>query len=189
MTYYDLLACPSFFQMLTIFDRDLADHVHTTECCRCCGGKLDRANYLRSGYGMPADATDDVKRRFSFCCRQCRARRTPDSLRFLEGKAYPGAIVTLLAVLQHGETAARQAALSKVLGVDRRTLGRWRRWWRDHFATSPLWRGARGLLPLAGVDLPLPAQLLEAFGAGRELLDSLLAVARFLAPWRRPRPK
>ena len=189
MTYYDLLAHPSFFQMLTIFDRDLADRMHATERCQRCGGKLDRANYLRSGCGMPADASDDVKRRFSFCCRRCRRRRTPDSLRFLDGKVFPGTIVTLLAVLQHGETAERRGALRRAFRLDHRTLGRWRRWWRDDFEVSSFWRGARGLLPLVGAGLPIPERLLAAFGAGQDVLDGLLAMARFLAPWRRPRPK
>ena len=188
MTYYDLLAQPTFFQMLAVFDRDLADRMHATERCLCCGGKLDRANYLRAGCGMPADANDEMKQRFSFCCRQCRRRRTPDSLRFLDGKAFPGTIVTLLAVLQHGETAERRAALRKALRLDHRTLGRWRRWWRDHFAVSSYWRGARGLLPLACAGLPIPEQLFAAFCAGHDVLDGLLEMARFLASWRRVRP-
>jgi hypothetical protein len=189
LTYYDLLAHPNLFQMLTIFDRDVANLVHVKERCQCCGGKLDRANYQRSGYGMPAGAGDDVKCRFSFCCRECRRRMTPDSLRFLDGKAYPGVIVTLLAALQHGETDARFNALRKALGIDRRTLGHWRRWWRDYFAASAFWRGARGLLPATHLDASIPERLAAAFAAGCLPLDALEKLARFLAPWRRTRPK
>jgi len=188
VTYYDLLAHPSFYQMLAVFDGDIAYLVHSTECCSLCCGKLDRANYPRSGHGMPKGASDDVKLRFSFCCRACRKRRTPDSLRFTDGRPSPGVVVTLLAVLQHGDAAERAAVLRKALGIDIRTLGRWRQWWREHFAGSPFWRGARGLLPTGGVDMPIPALLIDAFGAGRTPLDALVALARFLAPWRRSRP-
>ncbi len=189
MTYYDLLSHPNLFQMLTIFDRDIASLVHAKERCQRCGGQLDCADYRRSGYGMPAGAGDEVKRRFSFCCRDCRRRRTPDSLRFLDGKAYPGVIVTLLAALQHGETAARLSALRKALGVDRRTLDHWSRWWRDHFAASAFWRGARGLLPSFGSNLSIPERLAAAFAAGGLPLEAIEKIARFLAPWRRLRPK
>jgi hypothetical protein len=186
VTYYDLLLHPNFFQMLTIFDRYIADLVHTKERC-LCGGKLDRADYFRSGYGMPAGADDEIKRRFSFCCRECRRRRTPDSLRFLDGKAYPGVIVTLLAVLQHGDTPARFGALRKALGINRRTLGHWRRWWQEHFASSSFWRGARGLLPSPGNCASIPERLAAAFAAGFQPLEALEKLARFLAPWRRRR--
>lgn len=189
MTYYELLIHPNLFQMLTIFDRDIANSVHDSERCPCCGGKLDRADYFRAGYGMPRGAGDGVKRRFSFCCRDCRRRRTPDSLRFMNGKAFPAIIVTMLATLQHGETAERLRTLRRALGVDRRTVESWRRWWREHFASSSFWRGARGLLPLGGVQLPLPEQIVAAFAAGADILGGLLSVARFLAPWRRSRSK
>lgn len=189
MTYYDLLAHPNLFQMLTIFDRDIANLVQRSERCPCCGGKLDRADYQRSGYGIPAGAGDEVKRRFSFCCRDCRRRRTPDSLRFLDGKAYPGVIVTLLAALQHGETGARFNALRKALGIDRRTLGHWRRWWQEHFAASAFWRGARGLLPAIDLDASIPEHLAEVFAAGCSSLEAIERIVRFLAPWRRTRPK
>lgn len=188
MTYYELLAHPNLFQMLTLFDRDIAALVHREERCRFCDGKLDRADYLRSGYGMPASAGDEIKRRFSFCCRDCRRRRTPDSLRFLDGKAYPGVIITLLAALQHGETPERLIALRRALGIDRRTLDHWRRWWRNHFAMSAFWRGARGLLPIVGDGASIPERLTAVFAVGRSALETIEHLARFLAPWRRARP-
>lgn len=187
MTYYDLLAHPNLFQMLTHFDRNIAALIHREDRCRYCCGKLDCADYFRAGYGMPQGAGDEVKRRFSFCCRDCRRRRTPDSLRFMDGKAFPSIIVIMLATLQHGETLGRLRALRKALGVDRRTVESWRRWWREHFASSPFWRGIRGLLPLDGVHLSLPDQIVAAFAADADVLAGILAMARFLAPWRRTR--
>jgi hypothetical protein len=33
--------------------------------------------------------------------------------------------------------------LTEVIGVDRRTVERWRTWWRDSFTTTPFWKFAR----------------------------------------------
>jgi hypothetical protein len=32
--------------------------------------------------------------------------------------------------------------LTEVIGVDRRTVERWRTWWRDSFTTTPFWNSA-----------------------------------------------
>jgi hypothetical protein len=63
-------------------------------------------------------------------------RWCPPSLRFLGPKVYIAAIVVLIAILRHGATAPRMRELTEVIGVDRRTVERWRTWWRDSFTAS-----------------------------------------------------
>jgi hypothetical protein len=41
------------------------------------------------------------------------------------------------AILRHGATALRMRELTEVIGVDRRTVERWRTWWRDSFTATP----------------------------------------------------
>jgi hypothetical protein len=48
--------------------------------------------------------------------------------------------VVLIAIMRDGATAGRMRRLSGLVGVDRRTVERWRKWWRDRFTTSPFWR-------------------------------------------------
>ncbi len=42
-----------------------------------------------------------------------------------------------------GVSDARLERLSEVVSVDRRTIARWRKWWRDTFTATPFWRMAR----------------------------------------------
>ncbi|MDO8545093.1 MAG: hypothetical protein Q7S40_32035 [Opitutaceae bacterium] len=97
-------------------------------------------------------------RRDSFCCAEegCRRRLTPGSVRFLGRKVDAGFIVVLLAALRHGLSAQRVSALQEALGVDRRTLERWRSWWLEQFAPGRDWRAARAqfMPPLDEAALP-----------------------------------
>jgi hypothetical protein len=81
--------------------------------------------------------------------------------------------------MQQGVTPARVQRLSAELGIDRRTLGRWRKWWLDIFA------GPFRAVAMAAVVPPLdlagvPATLLERFAG--EVRKKLLSLLRFLAP-------
>ena len=70
--------------------------------------------------------------------------------------------------------------LSEVVRVDRRTVARWRTWWRDTFTATPFWQIARAaFMPLVD-QARLPATLLERF-AGDDT-DRLVALLCFLAP-------
>lgn len=166
--------------VLTKIDADLAAQACALGCL-LCGGALHRANYPRKPRGMDVEAFRD-----SFCCAVdgCRRRLTPASVRFLGRRVYPGFIVVLLAALQHGLSAARVSVLQEQLGVDRRTLERWREWWLHQFPSGRLWRAARAhLLPPVNAAA-LPWSLWERFtGHGA---DSLLALLRFLTPWSIP---
>ena len=61
------------------------------------------------------------------------------------------------------------------MGVARRTLQRWRGWWREQFPLTPLWRAAcaRFMPPVPTEDLP--GELLERLtGPAHEALTRLL---------------
>ncbi len=79
-----------------------------------------------------------------------------------------------------GTTPARLARLSMVPGIDRRTLARWRTWWRSTFVAgwfAPIAKAA--LVPppdIAG----LPVSLLDRFAGGVD--QKLVALLRFLGP-------
>jgi hypothetical protein len=168
--------------LLTQIDADLAVQA-CTQGCPHCAGALHRSNYRRKVWALMKKTAMEAWRD-SFCCAEegCRRRMTPGSVRFLGRRIYAGFIVVLLTALRHGLSAPRVAALQEHLGVDRRTLERWRQWWLQHFAPGRPWRAARGrFLPPAPDPATLPWSLWRCFGDDGE--KSLLALLRFLTPW------
>ena len=170
----------AWWPVLTKIDADLAAQACPLGCPHC-GGALHRANYERKPRGMDCEALRD-----SFCCAEdgCRRRMTPGSVRFLGRRVYPGFIVVLLAALQHGLSAGRVRVLQEQLGVDRRTLERWRDWWLQQFAPGRLWRVARAHVMPPVNEAALPWSLWERFTGNGD--DSLLRLLRFLTPWSTP---
>jgi hypothetical protein len=179
--YQAVLADAKFHEQLLSFDRDLAITARAGRCWRC-GGVLHAASYDRKPRGGPAGLGQEYAERFSFCCAvdDCRKRTTPPSLRFLGRRVYLATVVTLISAMLLGTTPARLARLSAVPGIDRRTLARWRAWWRSTFTESPFAPVARAAvappLDIAG----LPVSLLERFAG--ELREQLVALLRFLGP-------
>jgi hypothetical protein len=106
---------------------------------------------------------------------------TPRSLRFLGRKVFFGVLVLLLPVLRDGPTRERLRRLEEVFQVSRRTLLRWRRFWREAVPGSRFWEARRGRFAAPLAVEALPGSLLEAFSAavpgGR-----VLAALRFLSP-------
>jgi hypothetical protein len=152
------------------------------EGCQECGGALHTADFHRKPRGGPAGLAPECDVRFSLCCAEdgCRTRHTPPSLRFLGRKVYLGAVVVVVSAMRHGATPARMRKLRDLLGVSRRTVERWRRWWRDAFAESPFWRvAAAGFMPPTETKL-LPASLLERFAGDDEA--RVVGLLRFLGP-------
>ena len=179
--YATLLADTRFHELLLTIDRASADTCRAGGCERC-GGPLHSARYDRKPRGRACRLGPEHDKRFSFCCAVdgCRARETPASLRFLGRRVYVAAIVVLIAVLQHGATNARMERLREVISVDRRTVERWRGWWRDTFTATPFWRIARAqLMPPVQPDR-LPASLLQRFTG--ENAEPLIALLRFIGP-------
>ena len=151
------------YVLLLKCDEDLAAIARATGCS--CGGALHSARYGRKPRGWVAAPPDGYDRRHSFCCAEdgCRKRTTPPSVRFLGPKVYLGAVVALVTALRHGANARRAAELRRAIGASRRTLARWRTWWRESFTATPFWRAARALWVPPVSTASLPASLLERF--------------------------
>jgi hypothetical protein len=143
---------------------------------------LHSARYLRKPRGRPCLLGPEHDLRFSFCCAVdgCRRRGTPPSLRFLGRKVYLAAIVVLISILRHGVSASRMQRLSGVISIDRRTVERWRTWWRNTFAASPFWRSARAAFMPPVDQERLPASLIERFTG--DDIARLVALLRFIGP-------
>lgn len=103
-------------------------------------------------------------------------------MRFLGSKVYSGAVVILAAAMQHGPSKKRVAQLELLLGISRRTLVRWRRWWTEAFRTSRFWGGLRGRF-IPGIDeAALPLAVLERLGDIGDELSPVIALLRLLQP-------
>jgi hypothetical protein len=179
--YQAVLADARFHEQLLVFDRDLSATTRAAGCGHC-GGALHAAAFGRKPRGGPAGLSQDHARRFSFCCAVdgCRKRTTPPSLRFLGRKVYFATVVTLISAMLHGTTPARLTRLSIVPGIDRRTLARWRVWWRSTFTEGAFAQSAKARL-LPPLDIAsLPASLLDRFAGGIE--QKLTALLCFLTP-------
>ena len=182
--YATLLADARFHDLLLACDRDLADLCRAEGCA--CGGRLHSARFPRQPRGLSKSLRSrlgpEYDQRFSFCCAVdgCRTRETPASLRFLGRKIYLAGIVVLISMLRNGVTTSRMQGIREVVSVDRRTVERWRVWWRDAFTASPFWRIARAaFMPPVDRDR-LPAALIERFTGGDQ--EQLLGLLRFLGP-------
>ena len=166
--------------LLPRIDDDLAAKAQAAGCAHC-GGRLDVADFPRRPPDRDALGDDYVSRR-SFCCAVdgCRRRCTPPSVRFLGRKQYLGAVVVLATVLQHGPSKKSVTKLSALLGISRRTLVRWRRWWSTMFAASRFWTSLRGRFVPAVDEAAMPAALLSRLAATDE--PAVVALLRLLAP-------
>jgi hypothetical protein len=178
--YPNWMSEASFYTWLEGIDAELAEGIRATGCG--CGGVLHRATYPRKPRGGPRELAAGYDRRLSFCCarRDCRQRQTPPSVRFLGRRVYLGAVVVLVSAMLNGPTPRRVATLSALLGASRRTLERWRRWWRTTFAASAFWQGAAGRFARPPAQGQLPQSLLERFRGDER--ERLVATLRFLAP-------
>jgi hypothetical protein len=179
--YAALLADGRLYELLQRCDEDLAAEQRAAGC-PICGAPLHSARYPRKPRGVVGRLSPEYQWRQSFCCaqRDCRKRVTPVSLRFLGRKVYVGAVVALISALRCGPTPARMRILEDLVGVSRRTLARWRRWWCEGLVDTPFWRVASGAVVPPVQRAELPAALLERFtGSARE---RLLALLRFIAP-------
>jgi hypothetical protein len=150
------------YDFLLALDADLAAESFGSGACGLCGGRLHQAHYPRKPRGVP-DVLE--ARRFSFCCGRdgCRDRVTPPSIRFLDRRVYLGIWVMLMAAITSGVNEQRRRRLWVELGVDERTITRWRSWWRSTLPTSPRWQSLRAdVMPPPAVD-ELPGSVLRSF--------------------------
>jgi hypothetical protein len=168
-----------FLQFLAAIDTDLASRARM-QGCRFCGGALHSACYPRKPRGGAVVATEATTRH-SFCCDKCRRRTTPESVRFLGRRVYPGFVMVLLSAMQSGVTDTLINELQLHLGVARRTLQRWRHWWREIFVRTPFWDLGRGRFMPPIEHAALPMSLLDRF-KGQDGQSQLVLCLQFLAP-------
>ena len=155
-----LLYDQKFLALLLRIDHDLAARRRADGCQ--CGGALHRADYPRKPRGCPVDVRDDHSSRLSFCCAVCRRRATSMSVRFLARRVYFALAVVLMSARPAGPTSAA-ARLGTALGIDRRTLARWRDWWREQFPQTPMWRATCAQFMPPVPEAQLPGELITRF--------------------------
>lgn len=179
--YHVLLRDASFWEFLFTVDKDLAGVARKQGCG--CGGRLHRANYPRKPRGGCENLPESYGYRLSFCCNRdgCRKRTTPPSVRFLGRKVYLGAVVILVAAMRQGPSPRRVRQLSQLFGADRRSIARWRVFWREHFPQTPSWKVARGRFARQAIA-ELPRALLEAFIHRSDSREDWRRLLKFLSP-------
>jgi len=165
------------FKLLEKMDLDLLERAREGRCL-ICGAAVHRADYDRQAHKW----LPEWDKRWSLCCCRegCRKRKTPPSVRFLGRRVYPGIVVVLVSAMMHGLSAARVERVRQELGIDVRTLGRWRQWWLEEFVESPFWKAARGRLMPPVDEGRLPLSLVDAFGARHR--EGLVRLLKFLSP-------
>lgn len=174
---HDRLGSASEFSLYLQIDADLAAQTRASGC-QHCGGRLHVSNYLRDPRGLLFEPTRKQRTRFSFCCDQdeCRKRATPPSVRFFGRQLVLASLFILVTALRDGR---RIRELCEMLDVDRRTIARWRAWWKEQFLASPVWGALRGLLPQPVAPADLPRGLLDYYGGlrPRPIRDLLVQLA------------
>jgi len=183
---YKVFSDSSFFHALLAFDKDLAKQTQAGGCRHCSGGALHVANYRRKPRGADLGEDDELCLRLSFCCGNegCRHRAMPPSVRFLGRRVYFAAVFLLVSALRQGVSTSRVAQIKKLIPVDRRTLERWRQWWKETFIQTPFWKAARGRFAEPVNNSTMPMSLLEEFGfkSMRSYRNPLLQALAFLGP-------
>jgi hypothetical protein len=176
-----LLTDLRFHRLLLGFDQDLARSA-CAQGCPYCRGVLHSARYWRKPRGLPVGLEEEYRQRFSFCCamKECRRRNTPTSLRFLGAKIYGATIVVLVSALRGGAKSVPMRRLQELVGVSRRTVTRWQRWWRETFVSTAVWQVIRATLRQPVSTVALPASLLERFAGDAQ--SRLLSLLRALGP-------
>lgn len=172
----------NFNFLLKKIDEELA-YVVCQEACVYCGGLLDQSNYPRSPMGLPLAFRDEYDERLSFCCRRCRKRTTPPSVRFFGRRWFPAPLFMLISVLDSGINERRLEQIRRYFGivVSESTWKRWRRWWRESFKKTLFWKGAKGQVPaVVETTLAFPRALFNVFKG--DLPEKIRLLLKFLSP-------
>jgi transposase len=176
----ELLVDVKFLEQLFLEDSKEAGRTRSLGCPHC-GGRLHQAHYPRKVRGVTEQAAEFFDRRFSFCCARCRKRQTPPSLRFQSRAVYAA-----VAVLCAGVIAVQRSLAEAVrqLGAARRTVRRWRQWFRQ-LPSSGWWKRQSGQFREVPEAKRLPLSLLEQI-AGATQAERALRALRLLSGARFP---
>jgi len=172
------LSCARIWALLEQIDAAEAARSRS-EGCEHCPSRLHSAKYPRKPHALAPGLRDDV-RRHSFCCAECRLRKTPPSVRFF-GRRFRVAPVFLAASLMILSGSAPVETASRIWGIPAVTLRRWRRWWREDFPATAAWRCRRGELAVPPGEPP-PVFLAGSI-RGRSERSRLLRSLVWLMPW------
>jgi len=96
-------------------------------------------------------------------------------------RVYLGAVVLLISAMVHGITEKRAAEMRTLVGVSRRTLERWRKWWREVLVKTQLWKAIRGRFMPPVAEVELPGSVLTRIVA-RSAPDRVMAMLELLSP-------
>jgi len=174
-----LLRDARLYKHLLRIDRDLANK-EKMDGCPQCGERLDVADYPRKPRGGPVTLPAGYDRRFSFCCDVCRCRVTPPSVRFFGRRVYLAPVFLLVSAMQGALTASRLRRIKELFGADRRTVVRWRKWWREFFPTTGFWRAMAGRFVPTIELTELTGSLIKRFSGSTH--ERLVAALEFLSP-------
>lgn len=93
---------------------------------------------------------------------------------------YLAPVLLIVSAMRGALTARCFGRLHRLYGVDRRTVVRWRRWWRESFAKTAFWRAMAARFAPAVVVAELTGALLARFGG--KTRQGVIAALRFLSP-------
>ena len=169
----------TFCTRLIEIDEELVVAARSGGCS--CGGRLDRADYERKPRGAES-ADQRFAMRFSLCCSRegCRKRLLPPSVRFLGRRVYLGPVVLLASAYAFLSPSDPPSATTPS-DPPRRTVGRWRLWWRTAFIASAFFVTHAPLFMPPLEIATLPASLIARMPGAAEP-ERLLAAVRWLSP-------
>ena len=176
--FHNLLLNASFHHRLRQLDQEKMASVRA-QGCRFCSGQLHQANFPRVGFGIPGSMRHFYQVRFSLCCSQCRRRTTPPSVRFLGARRFAALVMVLMCAQRSG---AKEKRLDRIrcrvgLSISLTTWKRWRKWWKEAFPVTSLWRQVKGLFVSQDELSTFPGDLLKLLKAPR-----LLNFLRLISP-------
>jgi len=88
----------------------------------------------------------------------------------------------LVAAMRQGPSSRRVRKLSDLFGANRRTVARWRAFWREHFPQTPFWKVRRARFMPVVDAATLPRSLLETFVHRHDDRKGWENLLRFLSP-------
>lgn len=161
----ELLQSANLFNLLHRIDIDLAKQQQLAGC-PYCGGPLHHSNYERKPRGGPNILPEEIYIRLSFCCggARCRRRTLPSSTLFMDRRVYfRGVILIVLTLRQNSPRENSKAQLMRFFGINRKTINRWLKFFRDIFPKSETWERIRGMISADVNNDELPGGLVVYF--------------------------
>ena len=105
-------------------------------------------------------------------------------MRFLGPKVYLSVMVVRLTAMRQGPTPRNLRELRGTFGADRRTLARWRHWWKAVFPVSAFWQRVKARFMPPVMAHELPGSLVVRFLADTQR-DRIVGMLKFLSGWPR----